>query len=115
VEDCCGTSYCMSEEDDKYLAELNASQAKANLPTITEDEFESLIELYENQIKEMQPYLTLDVNNIIGYDELAASFIADMNDNVRSVSKPIYDYWRGHKIVRTGKSIIPCLKVGITF
>ncbi|KAI5783735.1 enhancer of polycomb-like-domain-containing protein [Pyronema domesticum] len=110
VEDCCGTSYCMSEEDDKYLAELNAAQAKANLPTITEDEFESLIELYENQIKEMQPYLTLDVNNIIGYDELAASFIADMNDNVRSVSRPIYDYWRGHKIVRTGKSIIPCLK-----
>jgi enhancer of polycomb-like protein len=110
VEDCSGTLYCMSEADDAYLAKLNASR-KPNLPPITEDEFETIIELYENAIQAAQPYLSMDVTNIIPFEELEHAFEDTLDANLRAAAKQIYPYWKEQKIKRGGRTIIPCLKV----
>jgi enhancer of polycomb-like protein len=109
VEDCSGTSYCMSEADDAYLAKLNASRKP--LPPITEDEFETIIDLYENAIQAAQPYLSMDVTNIIPFEELEHAFEDTLDANLRAAAKQIYPYWKEQKINRGGRTIIPCLKV----
>lgn len=110
VEDCCGTSYCMSTEDDKYLAKLNSAR-KSTLSPITEDEFETIMDLYESTIQQTQPYLSMDVMNIIPFEELEHAFEENLDSNLRAVAKSVYSYWKEQKISRGGRSIIPCLKV----
>jgi enhancer of polycomb-like protein len=110
VEDCSGTLYCMSDDDDAYLTKLNASR-KPNLPPITEDEFETIIELYENAIQQTQPYLSMDVTNIIPFEELEHAFEDTLDSNLRAAAKQVYPYWKEQKINRGGRSIIPSLKV----
>ncbi|KAF8534612.1 enhancer of polycomb-like-domain-containing protein [Trichophaea hybrida] len=109
VEDCCGTSYCMSAEDDKYLAKLNSTR-KSTLSPITEDEFETIMDLYESTIQQTQPYLSMDVMNIIPFEELEHAFEENLDANLRAVAKSVYSYWKEQKISRGGRSIIPCLK-----
>lgn len=99
----------MSEADDVYLAKLNASR-KPTLPPITEDEFESIVELYENAIQVTQPYLSMDVANIIPFEELEHAFENILDSNLRAAAKQIYPYWKEQKINRDGQSIIPSLK-----
>jgi len=112
VEDCSGTLYCMSETDDEYLANLNTSR-KPGLAPITEDEFETIMDLYESAIQQTQPYLSMDVTNIIPFEELEHAFEETLDPPLKIVAKQIYSYWREQKVNRSGRTIIPCLKVGL--
>lgn len=109
VEDCSGTLYCMSETDDKYLEKLNETR-KPGLAPITEDEFETIMDLYESAIQQTQPYLSMDVANIIPFEELEHAFEDTLEPPLKIVAKHIYAYWKELKINRGGRTIIPCLK-----
>ena len=102
--------YCMSLEDDKYLGKLNSTR-KSSLPPITEDDFETIMDLYENAIQQTQPYLSMDVMNILPFEELEHAFDEALDANLKAVAKSVYSYWKEQKIARAGRSIIPCLKV----
>lgn len=110
VEDCCGSMYCMSSEDDKCLGKLNSTR-KSSLPPITEDDFETIMDLYENAIQQTQPYLSMDVMNILPFEELEHAFDETLDANLKAVAKSVYPYWKEQKIARAGRAIIPCLKV----
>lgn len=102
----------MSETDDQYLAKLNESRAPG-LPPVTEDQFETIMDLYESAIQQTQPYLSMDVTNIIPFEELEHAFEETLDTALKLVAKHIYTYWREQKVNRSGRTIIPSLKVGL--
>lgn len=99
----------MSANDDKYLAKLNQTKR----PPISEDEFEAVMDLYENTIQIRQPYLAMDPTNfgISSYDEMESSFEPDIDPGLKNIAKLLYSYWKEQKIARGGNPIIPVLKV----
>jgi len=110
VEDSSGALYCMSEADEKYLTKLNSARAQS-LPRITEEEFETIMDLYESTIQQNQPFLSLDVSNILPFQEMEHAFDDNLEANLKAVAKLVYSYWKEQKIVRDGRSIIPALRV----
>jgi len=109
VEDSCGTPYCMSSVDDRYLSKLNST--RNGLSPISEGEFETVMEHYEKTIQSNQPFLSMDVSNIMPYEEMEGTFDRIFDGNMISIAKLIYGHWREQKVARQGKYIMPTLKV----
>ncbi|KAL7268454.1 Enhancer of polycomb-like protein 1 [Rhizina undulata] len=109
VEDCSGTAYCMSTEDEKYLEKLN-SMRRSGVPVCTEDQFEFIMDQFENIIQLRQPFLSMDVSNIMSWEDMESSFTGAMDGHLKLFAKSIYSYWKDQKIARGGRPIIPVLK-----
>nr|5J9Q_C Chain C, Enhancer of polycomb-like protein 1 [Saccharomyces cerevisiae S288C]5J9Q_G Chain G, Enhancer of polycomb-like protein 1 [Saccharomyces cerevisiae S288C]5J9Q_N Chain N, Enhancer of polycomb-like protein 1 [Saccharomyces cerevisiae S288C]5J9U_C Chain C, Enhancer of polycomb-like protein 1 [Saccharomyces cerevisiae S288C]5J9U_G Chain G, Enhancer of polycomb-like protein 1 [Saccharomyces cerevisiae S288C]5J9U_N Chain N, Enhancer of polycomb-like protein 1 [Saccharomyces cerevisiae S288 len=83
VEDCCGTNYNMDERDETFL---NEQVNKGSSDILTEDEFEILCSSFEHAIHERQPFLSMDPESILSFEELKPTLIkSDMADfNLRN-------------------------------
>ncbi|CCH62273.1 hypothetical protein TBLA_0G03360 [Henningerozyma blattae CBS 6284] len=83
VEDCFGANYFMDEIDEKFLNEkvnLNINDDDKD-KFLTEDEFELLCSNFENIIHERQPFLSMDPETILAFNEIKPSLLkADYND-----------------------------------
>ncbi|AAS53891.2 AFR520Wp [Eremothecium gossypii ATCC 10895] len=71
LEDCCGPAYNMDERDEAYLAELNGGESEA----LTEDEFELLMTNFESAIRERQPFLAMDPESLLMYEDLKPTML----------------------------------------
>lgn len=100
----------MSEIDDKFLAKMNSGR-KPGLPPVTEEEFETIMDLYETHIEQAQPYLSMNVNDILPFEDFESTFDENLDANQKAVAKAIYAHWREQKFISGGKSIVPSLKV----
>ena len=78
VEDCCGGglfSYVMDEVDEEFLKVVNSGAARIRGKGdkdkgLSEDEFEFMCTAFEAAIKERQPFLTMDPESILGFEEV---------------------------------------------
>ncbi|GMM45884.1 Epl1 protein [Pichia kluyveri] len=68
VEDTSGCQYNMDERDDEFLQQFNKNLTKEN--QCTEDEFEIICERFDKIIDEKQPFLTMDPQQILSFDEI---------------------------------------------
>ncbi|SCV00962.1 LAMI_0G08416g1_1 [Lachancea mirantina] len=74
VEDCCGASYNMDEKDEEFLrAEVNKQLPDAS--KVNEDEFEVICSSFEAAIQERQPFLRIDPENILSFDEVKPTIL----------------------------------------
>lgn len=110
VEDCNGTAYCMSSADDDYVVKLN-SVARKPLESISEDDFESVMDLYESTIQLRQPFLSVDVTSLLSYEEMKSAFEEGLEPSLKNIAKLLYPHWKEQKVARGGRAIIPVLKV----
>ena len=83
VEDCCGSNYNMDEKDEQFLHDIfndrilkndNGDDEKKK-DILTEDEFEILCSAFENAINERQPFLSIDPESILSFDELKPTLL----------------------------------------
>lgn len=85
VEDCCGSNYNMDEEDDAFLNDKFNKQILKDNPNgeiLTEDEFEILCTAFESAIAVKQPFLSMDPESILSFEELKPSLLkVDLGDN----------------------------------
>jgi len=79
VEDCCGSNYSMDEKDEIFLEEqFNKQLIEDNSKTTTklsEDEFEILCSAFENAIQDRQPFLSIDPESILSFDEIKPTLL----------------------------------------
>lgn len=136
VEETSGTAYCMDEADEEFLKKFNSSQSQK----CTEDEFEMIMDKFEELITEKQPFLSMDPTQVLSFKELAPAIIERITDQENDPANPeillatmptyrkknikpknklnsfkqfgesIYPYWKDRKVERKGKPIAPILK-----
>ncbi|KAI1429505.1 enhancer of polycomb-like-domain-containing protein [Xylaria sp. FL1777] len=103
-----GSLYDMTSEDDEFLKNYNSKRpANAHL---SEDDFERIMEVFEDTAAESAPYAEVD-NTFVPYELMSQA----MNHHIREKSvqghaKNIYEYWRSRRQVAGNKSLHPSLK-----
>ncbi|KAI9782018.1 MAG: Enhancer of polycomb-like protein 1 [Peltula sp. TS41687] len=112
VEECCGALYCMTKEDDVYLKSLNQNNP-ASASKCSEDQFEQLMDFFEQYSRSSQPYAMVDNAPVIDFDEMArsAEFHETVDENARPFAKDIYEHWKARRTRRGNRSLAPQLKV----
>ncbi|KAF8472440.1 enhancer of polycomb-like-domain-containing protein [Kalaharituber pfeilii] len=110
VEDACGTAYCMDSDDDKFLQKLNSTKRSTGAQC-SEDTFEECMQHFESLIAVKQPYLSMDVSQILPHEDFESAFDESHSAAVRSWAKLIYPHWKERRIARGGKSIMPAIRI----
>lgn len=75
VEETSGCLYNMDDEDAEFL--------KTCKPPISEDDFEEVMQRFEVTISEKQPFVSIDVSNLLSFDEMAHH----IEDGIRQVQE----------------------------
>ena len=120
VEDCCGISYNLTEEDDVFLKELNEKLASrrggdgSSAGPCSEDQFEIVMNFFEETTKLQQPFSNVgDPPPILTFEELQGLYDESIDETSRAFAKDIYDHWKSLRM-QNGNSIIqPGLKLKI--
>lgn len=108
VEDCKGTQYCMTSEDEVALKALNAKKPPGM--QCTEDWFEEVFDFFERTAQEKQPFAAVDNPPALPYEEFENSFDETISDPAQKFAKDIYDYWKQQRLKRGNHSLMPMLK-----
>lgn len=81
VEDCCGVGYTLDAVDSEYLENVFNKDATNTEDKISEDEFETLCTAFETAIHERQPFLQMDPETILTFEEVKPTLLkVDFND-----------------------------------
>ncbi|CCF57335.1 hypothetical protein KAFR_0C03430 [Kazachstania africana CBS 2517] len=82
VEDCCGAAYNMDETDEIFLKDEINDREEFKDNQLSEDEFEILCTTFENAIRERQPFLGMDPETILSFEEIKPTLLkVDYDDN----------------------------------
>lgn len=101
VEDCCGTTYNMDEKDEEFLNKFNSESSNDDKSALTEDEFELLCAAFEHAIKERQPFLSMDPESILTFEELKPTLLKSdfANFGLRSKLATELNYKPGERFI----------------
>ncbi|KAI9797515.1 MAG: Enhancer of polycomb-like protein 1 [Piccolia ochrophora] len=108
VEDCSGCQYCMSSEDDEFLKTLN--QNKSVSTQCTEDQFEEVMDCFEQTSQAKQPFAAVDNPPVVGFDEMQSLLEERLDEHVRAFAEEIYEHWKSSRINEGGKALMSSLK-----
>lgn len=101
----------MTGEDDLYLKSINQNRPASAM--CTEDQFEQIMDFFEQYSRSSQPYAMVDNAPAIDLDEMVQSmeFQETVDENARPFAKDIYDHWKARRIKRGNRPLMPQLKV----
>lgn len=115
VEDCVGVAYCMNEDDEKFLKQLNDGKdvngqaLKDKTIQCSEDGFEEVMNFLEDTSQRLQPFATVESSvPILSLDELEQSREEPLTAEAQRVVKPVYQYWASKK---GSRPLLPTIKV----
>jgi enhancer of polycomb-like protein len=114
VEDSIGVQYCMSEEDAKFLAQLNDGRdvhgqpVKEKLSQCSEDVFEEAMDFFEETSQRLQPFANVDNAPILSLEEMEQAREEPISADAQKFLKLIYQYWVSRK---SNRPIMPAIKV----
>lgn len=107
VEDCTGCPYNMTSEDDVFLKIMNQKKKLH----CSEDEFEVVMNFFEETAASKQPYTSIDPDApILGYEEMENSFDETIDENCRRFAKDIYEHWHSQRGKQNNRPLMPTLK-----
>lgn len=108
VEDTIGCPYCMTSEDAAWLKSYNQKKSKG--VQCSEDEFEQVINFFEEATLEKQPYADVDNTPVLTYEELEALFDERIPEHARRFANDIYSHWKAERERRLNRPLMPTLK-----
>lgn len=88
VEDTSGCPYCMTSDDVAFLKSYNQKRQKGN--QCSEDEFEEMINFFEETTATKQPFAAVDNSPVLPYEEFEAEFDDTIRESARRFAKDIY-------------------------
>ena len=113
VEDCIGPAYCLDEEDDVFLLNVNHGR-KDGEARLNEDLFEEVISYFESATEVLQPAAAVDAPPPPTLDELVAQYdhddTPDLSLEGRKWVKEVYGHWQTRRIEKANRSMLPLLK-----
>ncbi|KAL9064122.1 MAG: hypothetical protein Q9157_007944, partial [Trypethelium eluteriae] len=112
VEDCTGTPYCMTSEDEAWLKVLNAKRERGrnSIGPCSEDAFEEVISFFEATAQTKQPFAAVDNPPVIPYDEMEDAFDDTIDPSARAFARDIYSHWKAQRVKRGNRPLMSNLK-----
>lgn len=108
VEECTGCQYNMTTEDDEFLKAYN--QKRPTGPQLSEDDFEKMMEVYEETALFNSPYAAVD-NHVVAYEDMEPSLKeAALEEKIYLCTKDVYEYWKARRQECGNRGIQPSLK-----
>lgn len=98
----------MTEEDEAVLKTLN--KKKSQSAQCSEDQFEIVMNFFEDKSRIDQPYAAVDNTPVLSFDEMEAAFDDTIDDHARTFAKDIYAHWRRLRNERGNIGLMPKLK-----
>jgi len=91
VEETTGCQYDMTTEDDAFLKAYN--QKKPAGSKCSEDDFERIMEVYEETADVQAPFAAVD-GTVIPYDTMKSALKQQVDEKTHVFARDIYDHWR---------------------
>jgi enhancer of polycomb-like protein len=110
VEECTGCQYNMTAEDDEFLKDFN--QKRQGLPRLSEDEFERIMEIFEETAEIHTPFASVD-GTVIPYQTMSSPISQQISDKTQGFAPEVYKYWKQRKLALGKVSLQPKLKFEI--
>ena len=110
VEDCSGVQYCIDEEDEAALTKLNSALKNAS-GACSEDQFEAVMDFFEETARTKQPFATVDNTPVLSLQEIEEQIDDAVNPAVKLWYKSIYEHWKSRRLQRSNHSVQAMLKV----
>jgi enhancer of polycomb-like protein len=107
VEECIGCTYDMTEEDDAFLKSYNQKRPPSG--QLSEDDFERILEVYEDTAYDKAPYAAID-QTIVPYEEMIAGLHQLHDAKIMQHTKDLYEYWKSRRVALGNRSLHPTLK-----
>ena len=98
----------MNAEDDTFLKSINRKRHAST--QCSEDQFEEVMNLFEETAQAKQPYAAVDNPPVLAYDEMESAIDENLDDAARSFTKDIYEHWKTRRLEDGNKSLLPSLK-----
>lgn len=100
----------MTEEDDVFLKIMNQKR-DASQPSCTEDQFEEVMNFFEETTQTKQPFAAVDNPPVLSFADMQDSMDAAVEDSVKQFAKDIYEHWKSRRMAAGNKSLVSNLKV----
>ena len=107
VEECIGCQYDMTEEDDAFLTSYN--QKRATSAQLSEDDFEMIMEVFEETAYIRTPFASVD-QTVVPYDDMVQGLQQLEAAKVMPHAKNIYEYWKSRRQALANRPLHPTLK-----
>lgn len=98
----------MDSDDVAFLKSFNQKQGKK--PHCSEDEFEEIINFFEEKTQDKQPYAEVDNTPVLAYEELEAEFDETISESSRRFAKDVYAHWKNQRLLKSNRPLLPALK-----
>ena len=112
VEDCAGCPYDMDEEDHTFFGSM--TKKKDASAQCSEDQFEEIMNCFEETAQVKQPYAAVDNPPVLSYAEIESSMDDYLDDHARAFTREIYEHWKTRRLEAGNRSLIAGLKVSRT-
>jgi len=99
----------MDEEDELALKLLNA-RLPAGQDPCTEDQFEEVLNFFEETAQTKQPFAAVDSPPVLPLEELQEQFDDAVPVFVRTFSAYVYEHWKGRRDATGNRGLAPRLK-----
>lgn len=113
VEDCTGPEYCLDEEDDVFLLNINSGK-KDDEAKLSEDLFEEVVTFFEKASALLQPAAAIDNPPPPSLEAIEARYdddeLPEISAEGRKWAKEIYAHWHSRRTQRGNRSLLPLLK-----
>ena len=76
----------------------------------SEDQFEEVVNLFEETSQTKQPYAAVDNPPVLAYEEMESSLDENIDDSVRPFTKEIYEHWKTRRLERGNHTLMSSLK-----
>ncbi|KAK3297030.1 enhancer of polycomb-like-domain-containing protein [Chaetomium fimeti] len=107
VEESIGCMYDMTEEDDVFLKSYNQKRPASS--QLSEDDFERLMDVYEDTSYIKAPFASID-QTIVPYDDMLQALQDLDRAKIMSHAKEIYAYWKSRRQALNNQPLHPTLK-----
>lgn len=108
VEECTGCQYDMTTEDDIFLKAYN--QKRPNTSKLSEEDFEKLMDLYEEEALLQAPYASVD-GTVIQFDAFQPSVKQQLDQKIQVFAQDVYEHWRNRRQESGNNALQPSLKM----
>ena len=101
--------YCMDEDDEIALKQINAKLPAGQSP-ISEDHFEEVMNFFEETAQTRQPYAAIDSPAVLPLVELEEHFDDTHPDYIRTFAKFVFPNWERRRTDTGNRLLSPHLK-----
>lgn len=98
----------MDLDDEIWLKKYNTKKSK--LSQCSEDQFEEVMNFFEQTSSLKQPFAAVDNAPVLSYADMEAAFDETIEDTSRRFARDIYEYWKLKREKHLNKPLMPMLK-----